>query len=115
MSQGNTASPATWMVVSIPMNLAHKKKGCRAHLVTPISNLSCHLAGGLFVDDTDLFHLDMRVRETLIEAHGRLQDAVINWGKLLIATGGGIETREMLVLPYVIQMEGQRDMGIQPE
>ncbi len=94
MCQGNTAPPAAWTVVSIPMISAHKKKGHGAHLVTPISNLSCHLAGGLFVDDTNLFHLDMRVRETVIEAHGRLQDTVINWGKLLIATGGALKPKK---------------------
>ncbi len=78
MSQGNTASPAAWTAVSIPMILAHKKKGHGAHLVTPILNLPCHLAGGLFVDDTDLFRLDMQEMETAIDANGRLQDAVIN-------------------------------------
>ncbi len=31
MCQGNTASPAAWMVVSIPMILAHKEKGYGAH------------------------------------------------------------------------------------
>jgi hypothetical protein len=54
-------------------------------------NLPCHLAGGLFVDDTDLFRLDMQEMETAIDANGRLQDAVINWGKLLIATGGALK------------------------
>ncbi len=91
MSQGNTASPAAWMGVSIPMISAHKKKDLGAHLVTPISNLHCHLAGGLFVDDTDLFHLDMQRVETSIEVHKRLQDTVINWSKLLIATGGALK------------------------
>jgi hypothetical protein len=91
MCQGNTASPAAWTVVSIPMILAHKKKGHRAHLVTPISNLYCRLAGSLFVDDTDLFHLDMGRAKTSLEAHKCLKEAVINWGKLLIATGGALK------------------------
>jgi hypothetical protein len=59
MCQGNGASPAAWTAVSIPMISAHKRKGHGAHLVTPISNQPCHLAGGLFVDDTNLFHLHM--------------------------------------------------------
>jgi hypothetical protein len=91
MSQGNMTSPAAWTVVSIPIILVHKKKGHGAHLVTPISNIPCHLAGGLFVNDTNLFHLDMQEMETAIDAHGRLQDAVINWGKLLITTGGALK------------------------
>jgi hypothetical protein len=39
----------------------------------------------------DLFHLDMQEMETAIDVHGRLQDAVINWGKLLIAMGGALK------------------------
>ena len=78
MCQGNGASPAVWTAVSIPMILAHKRKGHGAHLVTPILNQSCHLVGGLFADDTDLFHLNMRRIESAAEAHERLQEAVIN-------------------------------------
>jgi hypothetical protein len=70
MSPGNTASPAAWTVVSVPMISVHKKKGHGAHLVTPISNLPCHLAGGLFVNDTDLFHLDMQEMERAKDMHG---------------------------------------------
>jgi hypothetical protein len=91
MCQGNTAAPPAWTVVSIPMISAHKKKGHGAHLISPLLHLSCHLAGGQFVDDTDLFHLNMRACETAEEAHNRLQEAVINWGNLLNATGGALK------------------------
>ncbi len=91
MCQVNGASPAAWRVVSIPMILAHKKIGHSAHLITSILNLPCHLAGGLFVDDTDLFHLDMQGVESAVKKHERLQGAVINWDKLLIATGGALK------------------------
>ncbi len=91
MCQGNGASPAAWLVTSIPLILAHKGKGHGAHFIAPISGLSCHLAGGIFVDDTDLFHLDMRRIETILEAHAHLQESVMNWGKLLIATGGALK------------------------
>ncbi len=76
MCQGNTAAPPAWTVVSIPMISAHKKKGHGAHLISPLSHLSCDLARGQFVDDTDLFHLNMRARETAEEAQNRLQEAV---------------------------------------
>jgi hypothetical protein len=91
MCQGNGASPAAWTAVTIPMISAHKRKGHGAHLVTPISNQPCHLAGGLFVDNTNLLHLDMRRVKSAANAHERLQEAVINWGKLLIATGGALK------------------------
>ena len=90
MCQGNGASPAAWAVTTIPMIAAHRKKGHGAHLIVPISKREIQLIGGLFVDDTDLMHLDMREEEGITSAHGRLQDAIINRGKLLIATGGAL-------------------------
>jgi hypothetical protein len=78
MCQGNGASPAAWLVTSIPLILAHKQKGHGAHFIAPISGLSCHLTGGIFVDDTDLFHLDMHWIESILEAHAHLQKSVIN-------------------------------------
>jgi hypothetical protein len=89
MCQENGASPAAWTVTSIPMILAHKKKGHGAHFIAPISSHVCH--GGLFVDNTDLFHLDMRTVQSVVEAHQCLQEAVINWRKLLLATGGTLK------------------------
>jgi hypothetical protein len=107
MCQGNGASPAVWTAVSIPMISAHKRKGHGAHLVTPILNQSCHLVGGLFVDNTDLFHLDMRWIESTAEAHERLQEAVINWGKLLIATGGALKPEKCSY--YLISFKWKAD------
>jgi hypothetical protein len=91
MCQGNGASPAAWTVTSIPMIAAHKRKGHGVHLVAKMSETTGHLVGGLFVDDTDLIHLDMQTIETTLEAHAKLQESVINWGKLLIATGGALK------------------------
>jgi hypothetical protein len=70
---------------------AHRQKGQGAHFIAPISELSCHYFGGLFVDDTNLFHLDIWWIKTDLEAHTRLQELVINWGKLLLAMGGALK------------------------
>ena len=86
---------------------AHKKKGHGAHFVTPISKTSFHLAGGLFVDDTDLFHLDMRKVETAAEAQACLQEAVISWGNLLNPPRGCTEASEMLLLFDLLPMESR--------
>ncbi len=93
--------------MSIPMISAHRKKGHGAHLITPISNLPCHLAGGLFVDDTDLFHLDMQGVKSAVKAHERLQEAVINWGKLLITMGGALKPEQCLY--YLISFKWKAD------
>ncbi len=86
MCQGNTAAPTAWTVTSIPMIKAHKRKGHGAHLIAPIKGIIAHMVGGLFVDDTDLVHVDMQTVDTILEAHSRLQESVISWGSLLIAT-----------------------------
>ncbi len=57
MCQGNGAAPAGWTVDSIAIINAHKQKGHGIHLRSPISNKTIHLAGTLFVDDTDVEHL----------------------------------------------------------
>jgi hypothetical protein len=88
MWQGNDAAPAGWMVDSIAMIQAHKQKGHGIHLWCPITNKTIHLAGTLFVDDTDLEHLDLNKTELISKSHKALQDIILNWGRLLLETGG---------------------------
>jgi len=91
LCQGNGAAPAGWAVISITILHAHKEKGHGGHFVCPISDLSGHLAAILYVDDTDILHLDMHQDQTVWEAHEALQSSVTNWGKLLLATGGAFK------------------------
>jgi hypothetical protein len=78
LCQGNGAAPAGWTVMSITMIQAHKRKGHGVHLVCSITKTALHLVGTLFVDDTDLEHLDMTKIETVTEAHGALQCSIHN-------------------------------------
>ncbi len=55
---------------------AHKRKGHGVHLLCPITKTPLHLAGALFVDDTDLEHFNMSKSETIEEAHEALQDSI---------------------------------------
>jgi hypothetical protein len=91
MCQGNGAAPAGWMVDSIAMLNAHKRKGHGVHLLSSIMKQSTHLAGSIFVDDTDVEHLNMNKLETVTEAHRALQESITNWGRLLIAMGGALK------------------------
>jgi hypothetical protein len=59
------------------------------------------------MDDTDLIHLDMRTIETTLEAHAKLQESAINWGKLLIATGGALKPAKCLY--YLISSKWKSD------
>jgi hypothetical protein len=59
LCQGNGVAPAGWAVVSICIIKAHKKKGHGAHFLCPITKLKNHIAGVVYVDDTDLIHFCM--------------------------------------------------------
>ncbi len=49
------------------------------------------LSAILYVDDTDLLHLNMDQDESVWEVHRSLQQSINNWGKLLITTGGSLK------------------------
>ena len=59
------------------------------------------------MDGTDLIHVDMLTVETILEAHSRLQESVINWGSLLIATGGALKPGKCLY--YLISFRWKAD------
>ncbi len=91
LCQGNGAAPAGWTMNSIVMINAHKRKGHSVHLRSPITGKTAHLAGLVFVNDTDMGHFNMNKSETVHEAHLALQKSITNWGRLLIATGGALK------------------------
>jgi hypothetical protein len=88
LGQGNGASPAGWCVISIMILRAHVAKGHGAHFIAPMSHVRSSLSAILYVDDTDLLHLNMDGDETIFETHAALQHAIENWDKLLISMGG---------------------------
>ncbi len=91
LTQGNSASPAGWAVISICIIGAHRKKGHGAKFHCPITNLKHHLSTILYVDNTDLLHIDLSKDKTVDEVHTAIQDSVNSWGNLLIATGGVLQ------------------------
>ena len=86
LCQGSGAAPAGWAVISIKIINAHKRKGHGVHFICPISRMEGHLAAILFVDDTDLIHIDTNQDQSVHEAHAAMQESIGNWGRLLIAT-----------------------------
>ncbi len=69
---------------------AHGKRGHGAKFVCPITKLSSHLSAILYVDDTDLLHINLEEEKSLAEVHKSIQASMENWGNLLIATGGAL-------------------------
>jgi len=91
LCQGNGASPTGWAVVSICILSTQKKRGHSAHFTCPIMKLKSHIAGIIYVDDTDLVHFHMDENQGKDDAFFNLQEAITNWGKLLLAIGGALK------------------------
>jgi hypothetical protein len=91
LMQGNRASPAGWAVISVCILGAHKKKRHGAKFYCPITNLRHHLSAILYVDNTDLLHIDLTKDKSMYEVHDAIQTSVNSWGNLLIATGGVLQ------------------------
>ena len=51
----------------------------------------------------DVIHLDMEKNETALEAHANLQDSVMSWGNLLMASGGALTPVKCFY--YLISLE----------
>ena len=91
-------------MVSICLINAHKKKGHGGHFLCPITKLKSHFAGVIYVDDTDFIHFCMDRYEDTTDSFLGLQEAIVNWGKLLLASGGGTKTIQMLLSPHILQV-----------
>ena len=91
LMQGNGASPAGWAVVLIAIIKAHKEEGHGATFLCPITKYEHDAVGILYVDDTDLIHLNLSEEECVEGAHEALQSSVYSWSDLLIASGGSLK------------------------
>jgi hypothetical protein len=67
------------------------KKGRSAKFHCLLTNLKHHLSAILYVNDTDLLHIDLSTDKTVDEVHRAMQDSVNSWGNLFIATGGVLQ------------------------
>jgi hypothetical protein len=73
---------------------AQGAKGYGAHSIALMSHVHSSLSAILYINDTDLLHLNMDGNKTIFKTHAALQCAIKNWGKLLIVTGGTLKQKE---------------------
>ncbi len=59
LTQGNGVSLAGWAVISIVILRAHGKKRHGATFRCPISSLTASISAILYVDNTDLLHINL--------------------------------------------------------
>jgi hypothetical protein len=69
LCQGNRAAPARWAVIIICIIGAHSKKGHRAKFLCPITQLQQHLSAILYIDETDLLHINLTKSENINKVH----------------------------------------------
>jgi hypothetical protein len=91
LTQGNGTSLAGWAVISIVIWNAHGRKGHSAKFVCPITKLTSHLSAILYIEDTDLLHINLEKDNSAAQVHGSIQASIENWGNLLIATSGALQ------------------------
>jgi hypothetical protein len=94
LCQGNGALPAGWAVISICILRAHGKKGCGAKFLCPITKLQQYLLAILYVNNTDILHINLTKDESVNDVHTAIQGSGNSWGKLLIATGGVLQPQK---------------------
>jgi hypothetical protein len=76
LCQGNEASPAGWAVFSICILQAHGRKGHGAKFLCLITKLWQHLLAILYIDNTDILHIDLTKDESTNEVHTAIQGSV---------------------------------------
>ena len=91
LCQGNGAAPLGWAMISITIINVHKRKGHGGHFICPISRREGHLDAILFVDYTDLIHININHDQSVHKAHAAIQEIIGDWGRFLIATGGSLK------------------------
>ena len=88
--QGNGASPAIWLLISIYLVLLMKEEGHVSNIRSPISGIVLTLVGFLFVDDTDLVVMGEK-DENETEVYSRLQQSNNFWNGILRVSGGALK------------------------
>ncbi len=74
LCQGNGAALAGWAVISICIIGTHKKKGHGAKFLCPITQLKHHLSAILYIDDTNLLHINLTKHESINKVHLVIQE-----------------------------------------
>ncbi len=98
LTQGNRASPAGWAVISIVILRARGKKEHGATYCCSITHCSANISAILYVDDTDLLHINFDKDKTTKDAHTAIQSSANSLGNLLIATGGALKPEKCFYL-----------------
>ena len=93
LGQGSKAAPASWVQLSSIFVKIYKEKGFGAKMSDPVTKAFIHSIGCMFVDDTDLYEFESKLRSAL-EVYRIAQQAISLWSLLLAASGGAIKAEK---------------------
>ena len=88
--QGNGASPAMWLMVSMYLVLLAREEGHTTTFSSGFSGLTLILIGFLFVDDTDLIVMGSSTDDANIVIN-KMQKAIEFWNGILRVSGGALK------------------------
>ena len=88
--QGNGASPAMWIMISMYLVLLMHKENHVSKFTTAFTGATLQFLGFLFVDDTDLVILG-EPGENTAQVISRLQQMVTFWNGILRVSGGALK------------------------
>ena len=91
LCQSNGAAPSGRSVIIITIVCVHKRKLHGGHCMCTIYNLTGDLSALLFVDNTDLIHINIKAEENVTVTHQAMKYSISNWGQLRIASGGALK------------------------
>ena len=96
--QGNGASPALWLILSMYLVLLYKENGHSSKCRTAYSGVIFSIMGFLFVDDTDLVIFGAP-SESMSAIRQRLQQSIFFWNGMLQVTGGALRAEKCYWYP----------------
>ena len=109
--QGNGASPAIWLIISMYLVLLMKEEGHDTSIISPLSSVTLVLIGFLFVDDTDLVVLAAK-NDPDATVQYRLQASINFWNGILSVTGGALKPEKCYwYFARFLWIEGQWELS----
>jgi hypothetical protein len=106
-AQGSCASPPIWTAISTLILMAYHRDGHGVTMTTAWTALVKKIGAILYVDDTDLLHMNNTGDDT-ISFIDQVQSALTSWSRLLQATGGNLKPEKC----YYYIMSYRYDGGV---
>ena len=88
--QGNGASPAIWLIISMYLVLLMKEEIHTPNITSPLYGITLVHIGFLFVEDIDIVVLATK-DEPDTAVYSRLQASITFWNGILRVTGGALK------------------------